>query len=335
MRFANGSTLWATPPRVDRLFASVTGAFFRPNAQPPLRGGMAGVPSRDMIVPPCRQLSVLLSSTQPDDRKALVEMLGRAGHCIVVIDEGKTILDVPDTDEFSLILADIDMPAMDGVDVIKLYRFISLGRPYVPIVAIVPDAAEREDRRYKAAGIDACISRPIDRQTLLRIVEALVPTFPEDFRRTSNVREFELADSSGRDDPRAPVVDFRVLNELKALGGLEFVEILVTEFLEDIPNALSFIQAAAGGNAEAFYQQLHILRSASANVGAWGLVKMCSTYCQGSIEGEVEQNEMRLRELCNEFERVRIVIEQWICQHKVPAEAAVLPEGARAQAADT
>ena len=67
------------------------------------------------------------------------------------------------------------MPVMNGIEATKLYRFAALGRPHVPVVALTADATEEVARRCEEAGMDACITKPIEPNRLLEIIATLVP----------------------------------------------------------------------------------------------------------------------------------------------------------------
>ena len=70
--------------------------------------------------------------------------------------------------EFDLVLMHMNLPVMNGIETTKLYRFLSLDRPYVPIVAVMAEATEEAKRRCQEAGMDACITMPIERHQLRR-----------------------------------------------------------------------------------------------------------------------------------------------------------------------
>jgi CheY-like chemotaxis protein len=121
---------------------------------------------------PSRPLSILVAGDNPTDQNATAKILESAGHRATIVDDGETMLDVLDTCESDLVLMHVNMPAMNGIETTKLYRFLSLDRPYVPIVAVMADATEEVKGRCQEAGMDACITATalLRLQPLIQIV---------------------------------------------------------------------------------------------------------------------------------------------------------------------
>jgi two-component system sensor histidine kinase RpfC len=130
------------------------------------RGNTAGdrpEESRSMeIVPSGRSLSILVAEDKRTNQIVIAKILDRAGHRVTLVDNGEAALDMLEMQEFDLVLMDVNMPVMNGIEATKLYRFAALGRPHVPVVALTADATEEVARRCEEAGMDACITKPIE-----------------------------------------------------------------------------------------------------------------------------------------------------------------------------
>ena len=132
--------------------------------------------SRSMeIVPAERSLSILVAEDKRTNQIVIAKILDRAGHRVTLVDNGEAALDMLEMQEFDLVLMDVNMPVMNGIEATKLYRFAALGRPHVPVVALTADATEEVARRCEEAGMDACITKPIEPNRLLEIIATLVP----------------------------------------------------------------------------------------------------------------------------------------------------------------
>ena len=68
----------------------------------------------------------------------------------------------------------VNSPAINGINSVKLYRFISLGRPRVPIVALAAEATMELGRLCREAGMDGFITEPIDPYSALKLIEILM-----------------------------------------------------------------------------------------------------------------------------------------------------------------
>jgi two-component system sensor histidine kinase RpfC len=254
---------------------------------------------------PLRQLSILVASDKMTSQRVAAEILECAGHSVMTFGDGDRVLDALEVNEFDLVLMDVNLPVANGIELTKLYRFISLDQPYVPIVAVMGAATEEERRRCKDAGMDACITTPIERHQLLEIITTLV----HDDRR--NQRSVPNAGGSA-DHCSAPAaaIDLRTLSALESLGGREFADQLAAQFLDDAWEILhDLTEEMASGDATAF-RKLYILRNASANIGARGIYDMCSAWSQVAPETLSVLSETELERLRGECGRVCIALRE-------------------------
>jgi two-component system sensor histidine kinase RpfC len=268
----------------------------------------AGPPS------PSRPLSILVAGDNPTDQNATAKILESAGHRATIVADGETMLDVLDTCESDLVLMHMSLPAMNGIETAKLYRFLSLDRPYVPIVAVMADATEEAKGRCQEAGVDACITMPIERHHLLAILATLVQGAGKDAQSPSNAGEAAAAYPGNRTTPVA-AIDSHILNALENLGGEEFSDELAAQFLDESSDILcGLTEAMEAGDVRTFGEQLHRLRSASANIGARGLCEMCLAWGEITSENLTGLGETKLEKLHIEYQRVRGALEGRHCK---------------------
>lgn len=112
------------------------------------------------------------------NQKVLSRMLETGGHAVTLAGNGEEALDLLERDSFDLVVMDVNMPVMGGLEATKLYRMASLGQPHLPIVALTADATSQARERALEAGMDACLTKPIDLETLLDLVERLLADKP-------------------------------------------------------------------------------------------------------------------------------------------------------------
>jgi len=278
------------------------------------RGNMAERPEEARhkpITPSAQSLSILVAEDKRTNQIVIAKILDRAGHRVTIVDNGEAALDILEMQEFDLVLMDVNMPVMNGIEATKLYRFAALGKPHTPIVALTADATEDVAKRCEEAGMDACITKPIEPNRLLEIIARLVQDTgktPKPVAATAEVANY----TQGRPRLRAATpsaVDMNTLEALEHLGGKEFVDELAGQFIDDAVETLDELAVAAtSGNLMAFREQLHALRSAAANVGARGIYEMCLGWRHMSPEEFASQGEAHLKKLHEEFERVRLVL---------------------------
>jgi two-component system sensor histidine kinase RpfC len=250
----------------------------------------------------------------------IAKILDRAGHRVTIVDNGEAALDVLEAQDFDLVLMDVNMPVMNGIEATKLYRFAALGRPHVPIVALTADATEQVKRRCREAGMDACATKPIEPHRLLEIIGTLVNDAAKGPRVVSNKAETAGHSSVTARNSREAAIDLDTIDALENLGGKEFVDELAAQFLDDAADILRQLSdITAAGDTLAFREQLHALRSAAANIGARGIYEMCLAWRQIAPDDLASQGEIYLNGLREEFERVCVALRGRLSKRDVAA----------------
>jgi CheY-like chemotaxis protein len=116
-----------------------------------------------------RGLSILLAEDNEVNQRLVVGMLGQHGHSVTVAATGREALALVDRQRFDVVLMDVQMPEMDGLEATAAIRAreSSRGR-HVPIIALTAHAMKGDRERCLAAGMDDYVSKPIDEEELLR-----------------------------------------------------------------------------------------------------------------------------------------------------------------------
>ncbi|MEM7657666.1 MAG: response regulator [Bacteroidota bacterium] len=90
-------------------------------------------------------------------------VLGKAGFSVVAVDNGEAAVDMASKERFDLILMDIEMPIMSGLEATPLIRQLPTGKD-IPIIALTAHSMEEKLEEFKAAGIDDCLIKPFDKE---------------------------------------------------------------------------------------------------------------------------------------------------------------------------
>lgn len=125
-----------------------------------------------------RGVRVLLVEDFPDNRTLLVAFLRGFGCEVEAVEDGDVALEILANEHFDLVLMDMDMPRLPGLEATARFRALEMreGRARTPVVALTAHAFEEQARLCLAAGCDAHVSKPIDRATLRRVVESHLGT---------------------------------------------------------------------------------------------------------------------------------------------------------------
>lgn len=84
---------------------------------------------------------------------------------------GKEVLDFLEKDSFDVILMDINMPVMDGMDCTKSIRALNNEKSKTPVIAITGNARNYTEEEFKAAGINAFLQKPLNFDLLVETVK--------------------------------------------------------------------------------------------------------------------------------------------------------------------
>ncbi len=139
-------------------------------------------PGPEPIFPPDavsvhRGFKVLLAEDNPINALLTRELLRRRGHRIVEVTTGEAAVKAMREDSFDLVLTDIHMPGMDGIEATKAIRADEaiLGRARTPIIALTADALETGKRACREAGMDGFLTKPVDPHLLDQMFETFFP----------------------------------------------------------------------------------------------------------------------------------------------------------------
>ncbi len=121
----------------------------------------------------CRGLSVLLAEDDALTRTAMRLLLERAGHAVTPAENGRAALDALAAKAVDVILMDIQMPVMDGLEATRRIRAGEAGpeRAATPVIAMTAYAMAEDRERFLAAGLDGHIAKPVDAKELFGFLE--------------------------------------------------------------------------------------------------------------------------------------------------------------------
>jgi CheY-like chemotaxis protein len=119
-----------------------------------------------------RPMRVLLAEDNLVNQRVAVGLLARRGHTVVVVGNGRDAIEAVEREPFDVVLMDVQMPEMGGVEATALIRERerSTGR-HVRILAMTAHAMTGDRERFLASGMDGYLPKPIDRQALFAAIE--------------------------------------------------------------------------------------------------------------------------------------------------------------------
>jgi signal transduction histidine kinase/CheY-like chemotaxis protein len=128
--------------------------------------------SIDMVEP--ARLRVLAADDNPTNQKVVEAVLAPLNAEVVLVADGAACVEAWKTEHFDIVLMDIHMPVMDGLEAAQAIRALEArdGRPRTPIVAVTANALAHQVEGYLAAGMDGHVAKPIEVTKLYAAIEA-------------------------------------------------------------------------------------------------------------------------------------------------------------------
>ncbi len=220
-----------------------------------------GLVTRHSIEEARRSLRVLLAEDNPVNQQVAALMLQRRGHHVDIVDNGRHAVEAVLRNPYDLVLMDIQMPVLDGLQATQEIRRALEGRP-LPIIAVTADVRLEERQRCLAGGMDGYLAKPFKAHELFAAVEGWAP----------DASLSGPGPAGGASRPPVDVQGFRL--ELRDAGVEETLSELMEIFLQDAPRRLAALEEAVrAGDAPAIQRAAHAFKSAAGAIRATALAE--------------------------------------------------------------
>ncbi|MDQ1354018.1 MAG: two-component system, sensor histidine kinase [Acidobacteriota bacterium] len=117
-------------------------------------------------------LKILVAEDNPVNRKLILRFLEKMGHTAAAVGNGAEVLDILEKETFDLILMDIQMPDMDGIESTRRIRENKSKKndPGIPIIALTAHAMKGDKEKFVEEGMTDYLAKPIDRNELAAVI---------------------------------------------------------------------------------------------------------------------------------------------------------------------
>lgn len=230
----------------------------------PLPVVTARVRASEPATQPRRKLQILVADDVPANLAVARALLESAGHGVDCVTDGAEAVEAvagaaPDR-RYDAILMDVMMPGMDGQEATRRIRALPGAAGRVPILAVTASAFAEDIAACRAAGMDAHLAKPIEREKLIALLDRLTA-------------EPGPAGSAGEEFAALPLLT-RASGIPLAVPGLDpqAARSLAGEFLREIREAAALLRDAAADAVAEMVPAAHRLAGAGATLGASRLV---------------------------------------------------------------
>ena len=261
------------PVRQQELLDTLINIYSVRTAQPALSGHRGGTGEKVSAQRPTRQsLRILLAEDNKINQKFATALLNKAGHSVEVAQNGHQAVDAVRRSQFDVLLMDIQMPELDGVEATRQIRALAEPKCHIPIIAMTAHAMAGAKEEYLAAGMNDYISKPIQSALLLSKLAGIskpgTEEPPQSFPGHALATGVEPFGGNEFDEPA--LLDVEKLLELEAaLSPTQFAG-FVSMYLTDLEQILTRIAEChiTGNGFEGISQHAHAIVSTAGNLGA-------------------------------------------------------------------
>jgi len=199
-------------------------------------------------------------------------LLEKAGHRPQIVDDGNDVLNALEAQQFDVVITDLHMPGVSGIEIMKQTRFMEAGRPRTPFIVLTADATTEAQLESERAGAYAFLTKPL---VIGRLLEKLAEI---------GEGETTQADAGPKPSPAISAggspISQHILDELREMKlGEDFVHRFLGECARDARKSLADLEVAGKAEQwEALRDACHALKGAAGNMGA---VRLAGTASEG------------------------------------------------------
>jgi two-component system, sensor histidine kinase and response regulator len=260
-------------------------------------------------------LNILLAEDNDVNQKLAARLLEKRGHRVVVVANGRQALDALRQRHFDLVLMDVQMPEMDGIEATAALRSSEkeTGR-HQAVIAMTALVMHGDRERCLAAGMDGYLSKPIRPYALDEVLERCMEQKQQS--NTPSEGDLKAAAQLPRTSEREPIDGPELLERVD--GDREFLVELLNLFREDGPKQLGEIKRALEKeDAGDVQREAHSLRGTLANLSARSAADLAADIEQAVISEDLPRAEAALESLDLEMVRVLDALTV-LCQEAIP-----------------
>lgn len=218
-------------------------------------------PGAPAFARPRHSLEILVAEDNAINRLVVGRMLQQASHHYQQVEDGQELLDALETRRYDLVIVDMQMPHLSGLDAFKMFRFAHPDNP-TPFIILTANATIESRKLCEEAGIKWFLTKPVSARRLYRVIQMAVAEQPAGLLTQP---ADELPDAA-KDES---ILDLSTIRELYLLApDKAFMQRLLDKLRQDGEQLIDSMSAAvATNNPVEFSAHAHALKGSAANLG--------------------------------------------------------------------
>jgi PAS domain S-box-containing protein len=250
---------------------------------------------------------ILLAEDNPVNQEVAIGILKMFGLSVHAVANGREALHALETCSYDLVLMDVRMPMMDGIEATRLIRDpkSAVLNHSIPVVAMTANAMRADRDHCLNAGMNDVVPKPVDPMVLQNALQRWLPA-----SRDESASDKQLSDSELPDQDERHVFNRSALLK-RVMGNESIVKRVLAAFLGDCPLQIELLKKhAESGDVVSAGRQAHSIKGAAANVGGERLCQAALKIETDADDGKMKAVQETIKELEARFLELKKTIEE-------------------------
>ncbi len=255
----------------------------------------------------CRKTRILLAEDNITNQQVALGILRKLGLSAHATANGREAIKTLETAHYDLVLMDVQMPDIDGLEATRRIRHThsSVLNHQIPIIAMTAHAMRGDRETCLEAGMNDYISKPVSLQAISAVLDKWLPKESPECEWTNAEHGEKTYASVGNDNMSLLIFDKSGFLA-RIMDDDELAHKVIDGFLQDIPRQIEVLRSYVNaGDVSGAERQAHIIKGASANVGGERLRAAAVEMEWAAKSGDMNAVKARMARLEEEFDRLK------------------------------
>lgn len=280
----------------------------------------------DLTIAEMAPLNILVCEDEETNQKIITRLLSLPGHQVSVVDNSEDMLDkLEDDGAFDIVITDLNMAGMSGIEALKLYRFTRPEDKLTKFILFTADVTLETKEEANVAGFDGVLTKPIEAKALFTTIQNVLDlpkqtatywldNLTQHSQATNDDASKLVVKAESNSKESNTVLDTTALIELEkiAAGDDLFMHRLLKNYLADSLKIINKITTAAHSR---HYGELkdycHALKGNSLSVGALALAESTQKLASLTI-ADAKKSQALLQDLNHNFAELTLAVEDYL-----------------------
>lgn len=270
---------------------------------------------RTVIQATSKPLEILVGEDNLTNQIVTRKILEHAGHKVHIVENGIKVLDEVAVNKYDIMILDMHMPEMGGIEATKIYRYMSSSKDRIPIIMLTANATTGALNECTEAGVDAYLTKPFETKKLLDTIYSLVDQ-PEECRAIPLVEKSNLKVTATLNSEYSPVIDLDTLNKLAELSNdVDFMNELIKGFLNDSKILIERIERSLQNKKFNEIQDFaHAMKGSTRSIGATSMAECASTIHELSLSNDKAMLSLNVNDLTVQYNQTQSALSTYLKQ---------------------